>query len=181
MSFGGFYHYQLISRFLSPALHGKLCWSEAGQVLCSVASDGTIYGWDIEKTAPIFQVTRHSDLITDLIAVNRIGMFITCSMDKRIVMWSAVNRRVQAVWSVHERGVRCLHYYETTLLSGGYDCDARTFDIVTKENVALLRGDHHQHHMPCRHTLSTQPLVTYPLLTPSTPPLLTPPSSPPHS
>ena len=110
-------------------------------MLVSVASDGIIYGWDPDKSSPVFQVSRHSDLITDLIAVNRIGMFITCSMDKRIVMWSAINRRVQAVWSVHDRGVRCLHYYETTLLSGSYDCDARTFDIVTKENVALLRGD----------------------------------------
>ena len=101
VSFGGFYHYQLISRFLSPALHGKLCWSEAGQVLVSVASDGIIYGWDVDKSSPIFQVSRHSDLITDLIAVNRIGMFITCSMDKRIVMWSAVNRRVQVRCITH--------------------------------------------------------------------------------
>ena len=66
-------------------------------------------------------------------------------MDKRIVMWSAQNRRVRAVWSVHERGVRCLSVSESclTLLSGSFDCDARTFDLNSKENVALLRG--HQH------------------------------------
>ena len=120
-------------------------------------------------------------------------MFITCSADRRIVMWSATTRRVkvrhlprsapshspaplphttsraplprlpprrsprhppvlpspsplpapsllQAVWALHTRGVRCLSVFETTLLSGSFDTDARTYDLVSKEPVGLLRG-----------------------------------------
>ena len=143
--YGGFYFYVIHNRFLSPTIHSKLCWSESEQVLCSVTPDGVIFGWDVDGTQPTFQVSRHSDLITDFIAVNHMNMFVTCSMDKRIVMWSAHNRRVRAVWAVHNRGVRCLSVSEScfTLISGSFDCDARTFDLNSKENVALLRG--HQH------------------------------------
>jgi hypothetical protein len=139
--YGGFYFYAVHNRFLSTLLHNKLCWSKSEKVLCSVASDYVIYGWDIDVAgAPIFQVSRHSELVTDFISVENMSMFVTCSMDRRIVMWSASNRRVKAVWAQHTRGVRCLAVSESTLLSGGFDCDARTFDLFTREVVALLRG-----------------------------------------
>lgn len=32
----------------------------------------------------LFQVSRHTDIITDFIAVDHLDMFMTCSMDKRI-------------------------------------------------------------------------------------------------
>lgn len=70
-------------------------------------------------------------------------MFVTCAMDQRVVMWSAVNRRVKAVFIGHSRGVRCLSAYESTLLSGSFDCDARTYALATKEVIALLRGHRH--------------------------------------
>jgi hypothetical protein len=37
-------------------------------------------------------------------------------------------------------GVRTLSHYESTLLSAGFECDARTWDLVTKDPVAILRG-----------------------------------------
>ena len=64
-----------------------------------------MYGWELDgASVPVFQVSRHSDLVTDFIAVDHMCMFVTCSMDRRIVMWSASNRRVKAVWAVHKRG-----------------------------------------------------------------------------
>jgi WD40 repeat protein len=76
-------------------LHLKLCWSAKFKLLCSVASDRVIYGWDIDASQPIFQISRHSDLITDFIAVDNLELFVTSSMDHRIVLWSAQTRRVK--------------------------------------------------------------------------------------
>ena len=88
----------------------------------------------------VFQVSRHAELVTDFVAADHMGMFVSCSMDKRVVMWSAINRRVKAVFTGHRRGVRCLSTHESVLLSGSFDCEARTYDMLTKEPVALLKG-----------------------------------------
>eukprot|EP00605_Chrysophyceae_sp_TOSAG23-4_P000072 GSChrysophyteH1.ASY1.ANO1.74.1 assembled CDS len=130
----------LYSRLYHGLLHVKLCWSERNQILCSVANNRVIYGWDIDKTLPIFQVSRHSDIVTDFIACDVLDTFITCGMDRRIVMWSAHTRRVKAIFTGHRRGLRCISAYDTTLLSAGFETDARTWDLSTKENIAILKG-----------------------------------------
>ena len=129
----------LFNRLFHEALHHTLCWSKVNKILCSVA-DRTIYGWDINKSLPLFHVTRHSDNVTDFIAVDSMDTFITASMDKKIVMWSAHTRRVKAIFKGHRRGVRCISAFDTTLLSGGFDAEARTWDLSTKENIAILKG-----------------------------------------
>lgn len=124
-------------------LHLKLCWSKTSNMLCSVASNRCIYGWNIDTSTgatPIFQITRHSDTITDFIAVNNLEVFVTCSMDKRIVVWSAHTRRVKGILIGHKRGVRCIDAYETILLSAGFETEAKTWDLVSKEHIGILKG-----------------------------------------
>lgn len=128
------------NRFYHSLLHMKLCWSEKHNILCSTASDRTIYGWNIDDSSIIFQINRHSDNITDFICVDALDIFITCGMDKRIVMWSAVSRRVKGILLGHKRGVRCLSQYENTLLSAGFELEAKTWDMAGKDCVAVLRG-----------------------------------------
>jgi len=91
----------------------------------------------------MFQITRHSDSITDFIAVDHLNIFITCAMDKKIVMWSSTSRRVKGILLGHQRGVRSLSVYETVMLSAGFECDAFLWDLGTKDNVALLKGHRH--------------------------------------
>ena len=131
------------NRFYHSLLHLKLCWSAKHNILCSVASDRVIYGWDIDTSAILFQISRHSDIITDFIAVDHLDVFITCSMDKRIVLWSSSSRRVKGVLQGHKRGVRCLSVFEHTLLSAGFECEANTWDLVNKDCVAILKGHRH--------------------------------------
>ena len=47
--------YMLHNRFYHSLLHLKLCWSENSKILCSVASDRVIYGWDVDASMAIFQ------------------------------------------------------------------------------------------------------------------------------
>jgi WD40 repeat protein len=124
-------------------LHLKLCWCKSNSLLCSVASDKTIYGWDIDKQLPLFQISRHSDIITDFICVENLEAFITSSMDTTIVMWSATSRRVKGLFSGHKRGVRSLSQYDNILLSTGFEAEGRTWDIASKEPLGILRGHRH--------------------------------------
>lgn len=130
------------NRIFHNILQLKLCWSAKAGILCSVSSDKTILGWDIDKeqAQPMFQVSRHSDIITDFISVDYMDIFVTCSMDKRIVMWSHGSRRVKGVLLGHKRGVRCLSAHETMLLSAGFETDAKTWDLMSRDHIATLRG-----------------------------------------
>ena len=130
------------NRIFHNVLQLKLCWSEKAGILCSVSSDKTILGWDIDKdqAQPMFQVSRHSDIVTDFISVDYMDIFVTCSMDKRIVMWSHGSRRVKGVLLGHKRGVRCLSAHETLLLSAGFETDAKTWDLMSRDHIATLRG-----------------------------------------
>ena len=130
----------LYNRLFHDLLHLKLCWSNRHDLLCSVSSTRVIYGWKIDKTLPVFQVSRHSDIVTDFISVDSMDVFVTCSMDKKIVMWSATSRRVKGIFLGHKRGVRSVCVHETTMLSAGFEADARTWDLNTKENIAILKG-----------------------------------------
>ena len=51
--------YMLHNRIFHQLLHTRLCWSEAGEILCSVASDNVIYGWNVDEAQSIFQVSQH--------------------------------------------------------------------------------------------------------------------------
>lgn len=124
-------------------VHLRLCWGATSRVLCSIASNQVIYGWHIDKQKPVFQVTRHTDVITGFISVDASDMFVTCSMDRRIVLWSAYNQRVKGIFEGHNGGVRCIHASPKLLVSGAFDCDARVWDLVSKECRAVLRGHKH--------------------------------------
>ena len=110
--------YILHNRFYHALLHLKLCWTENSKILCSVASDRVIYGWNIDNSTILFQVSRHTDLITDFISIDHLNLFATSSMDRRIVVWSATTRRVKGVFIGHLRGVKSLSCFDSTLLSG---------------------------------------------------------------
>lgn len=137
-------HYATVHRIYSSYLHIKLCWSEASSILCTVAADNVIYGWDLEGTVPLFHISRHKELITDFIAIDSMELFVTCSLDKRIVLWSQSSRRVKGVLLGHKRGVRVLSFAKGILLSAGFECDARTWDVNLKEPTLILKG----HRMP---------------------------------
>jgi hypothetical protein len=137
-----FYHDKIYHR----SLHHKLCWSPKHNILCSITTDNVIHGWNIDKGIQIFQVSRHNDMIMDFICVDDFDSFITCSMDGKIIMWSTTTRRVRGIFNGHRRGVRCLSHYKSTLLSSGFECDARTWDLSSKDPVAILKG----HRSPIR-------------------------------
>jgi hypothetical protein len=71
------------NKFYHNMVHIKLCWAKFSHILCSVASDRNIYGWDIDqpRPTPLFQIARHNDIITDFIAADHLG---NCALSENI-------------------------------------------------------------------------------------------------
>jgi Ca2+-binding EF-hand superfamily protein len=132
--------YSVQKKLLSNTLHLKLCWSDRCKTLCSVSSDNVVYGWDLDEQIPIFQVTRHKDTITDFLSIDSLELFITCSLDRRIVLWSQTSRRVKGVLLGHKRGIRFMSYARGALLSAGFECEAKTWDVSLREPTLILKG-----------------------------------------
>jgi WD40 repeat protein len=102
--------------------------------------ENIIYGWEIDSKAPIFQLSRHKDKITDFLALDKHNLFATCSLDKRIVLWSQTTRRVKGVLQGHQRGIKVMSYAKDTLLSAGFECEATAWDLNLYEPSFYLRG-----------------------------------------
>lgn len=132
--------YSVQKKLYSNALHVKLCWSDGSKILCSVSADNLVYGWDLDEQNPIFQVSRHKDTITDFLSIDSMELFVTCSLDRRIVLWSQSTRRVKGALIGHKRGIRFMSYSRGTLLSAGFECEARTWDITIREPTLILKG-----------------------------------------
>lgn len=132
--------YSIQKKLLSNTLHLKLCWSDRCRTLCSVSSDNVVYGWDLDEQIPIFQVSRHKDTITDFLSIDSLELFITCSLDRRIVLWSQTSRRVKGVLLGHKRGIRFMSYSRGVLLSAGFECEAKTWDVSLREPTLILKG-----------------------------------------
>ena len=132
--------HSIYNKIYHNQLHVKLCYNEKNEVLCSVSSNRVIYGWTVDGNSPLFNISRHSDLITDFVSCEDLGCFATCSMDKRIVLWSASTRRVKGIFLGHKRGIRHIHYSKQLLISAAFETEARIWDMNTKDCAVILRG-----------------------------------------
>lgn len=141
---GGEATFAVHRRIIHAFLHFKLCWCEYSKTLCSVSLDSVIYGWSVDSHDPLFEVSRHSDTITDIVALDGHGLVATCSLDKKIIVWSQRTQRVKGVFQGHNRGIKVISALGDCLLSAGFECDAKTWDLVNMEPLLTLRG----HRMP---------------------------------
>ena len=130
----------LYRRITHAFLHIKLCWCSSSKILCSVSANNIIFGWSTESNEPLFDMSHHTDTITGIVSLDPHGLVATSSLDKKIILWSPKSQRVKAVLRGHSRGVRILCSKGDMLLSAGFECDARTWDLVTLEQALIMRG-----------------------------------------
>lgn len=133
-------HYSLYNRVHHGYRHVKLCWSERAKVLCSISTLNDIFGWTLEGHSPVFQVSRHKEMITDFLSIDDLGFFATCSLDKSVVLWSQSTQRVRGVLMGHTRGIKVMSYAKNTLITAGFEMDARVWNLSLQENTLILRG-----------------------------------------
>jgi WD40 repeat protein len=117
--------YSVYNRKHHTFLQVRIIFSSLNNIICTVDCNNNIYGWTVDGKEPMFEVSRHKALITDIIAIDKHNMFATCSLDKRIVLWSQTTRRVKGVLLGHKRGVTRLSSARDVLLTSGFECEAR--------------------------------------------------------
>jgi WD40 repeat protein len=122
-------------------LHTRVLFAARSSLLCTVDCNNNIYGWSLDgRQDAVFEVSRHKGLVTDIIAIDKHNLFASCSLDKRVVLWSQTTRRVKGVLLGHKRGVTRLSAGRDTLLTSGFECEARTWDLNLREPQLVLRG-----------------------------------------
>ena len=108
--------------------------------MCFEWIENIIYGWELDSKTPIFQLSRHKEKITDFLALDHHNLFATCSLDKRIVLWSQSTRRVKGVLRGHKRGIKVMSYAKDSLLTAGFESEAIAWDLNLHEASFYLRG-----------------------------------------
>lgn len=106
-------------------LQVRVIYAALCNLLCTVDCNSNIYGWTLDGKDPVFEVSRHKALVTDIMAIDNHNLFATCSLDKRVVLWSQTTRRVKGVLLGHKRGITRMSFARDTLLTSGFECEAR--------------------------------------------------------
>lgn len=87
--------YSIYHRVYHTFLQIKVMYSSLSGLLCTVDCNNNIYGWQPDGKSPVFEVSRHKALVTEIIAIDKHQLFATCSLDRRVVLWSQTTRRVR--------------------------------------------------------------------------------------
>ena len=77
-------------------------------------------------------LNRHKDYVRDVLVIRNdsYSLFVSCSMDKTVVLWDLVTLRFKALRTGHKAGVNCLAYdKKSTLLAGGFDYSIIAWDL----------------------------------------------------
>lgn len=125
------------------AAQSCLCWAPGMDVLYSCgSSDPYISAWKWPDNSLLARFTKHTDIVTDMLAVPHYEVLVTASLDKKIMLWELGGSAHKGTLVGHARGVRQLQYVREhdLLLSAGFDCDALGWDINNRRQILRLRG-----------------------------------------
>lgn len=107
----------------------SLAWDGVNHLLYSGESSGTINLWnfgDSKKTDP-FKVLRnvHDQMVTDLLAIPKLEFLISCSQDRKVVLWDTISCMPRRIYGNHTKGVLSLAFNPEyrLLFSAGFDHD----------------------------------------------------------
>ena len=116
-----------------------LCWNAATKTLYTTGSGATIYAWSVECGPGLFVMKpaeprgvlkKHTDMVTDMLAVPAYKLLISCGLDKKIVLWDTGNNKCKGERVGHKMGVRSIAYAgEGVVLSCGFEFDIYAWDI----------------------------------------------------
>lgn len=138
----------ITKRMFSKETMTLLCWCKKSMVLISIDHTGNMYGWDCSSTGPkdplFFSRKVHSESVSGVVYSADYDALLTVSLDASIINWDVSSNGKLSVRKVinnaHTRGIRTCAYGRNTILTGGFDCIGKTWDIATGNNLLLLQG-----------------------------------------
>ncbi|KAE8369541.1 WD40-repeat-containing domain protein [Aspergillus caelatus] len=124
---------------------GNITWSlalrEDKNLLITGGTEGELRIWNIETKSVMRSLKGHTATVRSLLIVDDTTL-ISGSRDSTICIWDldsdATNPKL--ILKGHTKTVRCLKMHGGVLVSGGYDGEARVWDIHTGQCLHVLKG-----------------------------------------
>lgn len=129
----------------SKAPQKSMAWDSSSRLLYSGDDVGTINIWnyaDSKKTDPIKYLDEHDGMVTDLIAVPKLEFLISCSQDKKVILWDMISAAPRRIYRNHTKGVLSLAFNQEyrLLFSAGFDHDIYVWNPYIDSVAFTIEG-----------------------------------------
>lgn len=136
--------FKVQSTWATPGVQMALAWAKDSRLLYSGATNGNIYSWNINKRSMVTQLQAHSDIVMNLIVLQKLNNIATASLDKTLGIFdSHTNEEILRLHG-HKKGVFDLSYNPSyrLIFSCGFEHDACVWSPFVKSLVYRLKGHH---------------------------------------
>lgn len=98
--------------------------------------------WNVEKREQVSCMKGHSDIVTSLIALNKLNNIVSGSLDCNINVFDPFTERLTATLKGHTKGVNSLAFNSDhrLLISCGYDRKLNVWSMGSPTVLSTLRG-----------------------------------------
>jgi WD40 repeat protein len=134
----------------NPILRSKtpqksLAWDNTSNLLYSGDNVGVINLWnysDSKRSDPIKSLCKHDDMVTDLIAVPKLEFLISCSQDRKVILWDMISTTPRRIYGNHTKGVLSLAFNQEyrLLFSAGFDHDIYVWNPYIDSVAFTIEG-----------------------------------------
>lgn len=129
----------------SKAPQKSMAWDSTSRLLYSGDDVGCINLWkysESKKTEPIKTLHDHDGMVTDLIAVPKLEFLISCSQDKKVILWDMISTKTRRIYTSHTKGVLSLAFNQEyrLLFSAGFDHDIYVWNPYIDSVAFTIEG-----------------------------------------
>jgi WD40 repeat protein len=129
----------------SKAPQKSLAWDSTSRLLYSGDDVGCINLWkyqESKKTEPVKSLHDHDGMVTDLIAVPKLEFLISCSQDKKVILWDMISTKTRRIYTSHTKGVLSLAFNQEyrLLFSAGFDHDIYVWNPYIDSVAFTIEG-----------------------------------------
>ncbi|OMJ91751.1 hypothetical protein SteCoe_5652 [Stentor coeruleus] len=123
----------------------SMAWDSTSRLLYSGDNVGIINLWNYsegKKGELIKSLNNHDDMITDLIAVPKLEFLISCSQDKKVILWDMISTSPRRIYKTHTKGVLSLAFNQEyrLLFSAGFDHDIYVWNPYIDSVAFTIEG-----------------------------------------
>ena len=118
---------------MAPTSQISMVWSPSTKLLFSAGVDLEVCAWDIENRAIRKKLKDHTDMIMHIVAIEKLDILATASLDKTINLYGMKELRHYGECKGHRKGVRRLLFAHDLLFSCGFEFDIYGWFIDVNE------------------------------------------------